>query len=653
MADIQDFNEAATILQNVDVSDIFTSLAMGIARAQEKMDDNSIEQIGKLAKIKVGDRSLLELGFAPTFYAFQRANISCSIILKMAQKESLDVKVNIYANYAKTNNLSKNQEDGINTNNNRFIEGYSNYPKAVTLTMKANEESPVKVNDKSLKLNHKIGCHSMAEEFKNDLLKDEKLNEVILNSIPKTNYEITNKSDLISAQVMEGFAVISKLKISDTLYAVLKITKPQKETITLNSTPKTFELDTDFKTSLEKAHTANEKDSEPRGEVSGFSKDGKYWEYKDNKFSPLELAIFFKHDNEKETVAGSQVPVRLGDRIIFDENLRATGETGAVFKNDKSMIDVFKKLIAMLKLSEGKAKIKIIGATDKSGTETYNDNLGKHRANALRSFLIGLGCPANSIISTSTVGESQAQQGQNKDVTHRKAYVQLDADYMIIEAGSVSKHAKPAAETNPNHFIVLKEKDSYASSECKIVSGDVTMKITAAQNNKSLEEIKTILEEQSKSQYYFEIKNEILYLLQKEAILQYTIFSKDPKGIKVELVKKTNENFEKENTSHMAADLIDVSKGIDGTGKAGGKKETGTETGTGGKDKEKPAAPVNTETFAIGGSVDVHYARSFDMSLEGNASMSAELISLPPPAALTAYLNSIYGLTDTDKDITE
>ena len=97
MANIKDLKEGAEILQNVDVGNIFTSLALGIAEAQEKLDNNSVAQIIKLSEQKIGDKSLLELGFVPAFYAFTEANINASISLKMAMKESLDVNVKLNA----------------------------------------------------------------------------------------------------------------------------------------------------------------------------------------------------------------------------------------------------------------------------------------------------------------------------------------------------------------------------------------------------------------------------------------------------------------------------------------------------------------------------------------------------------------------------
>ena len=44
MSYTEDITNGASILQQVDVTDIITSLALGIAAAQEKLDDNSIKQ---------------------------------------------------------------------------------------------------------------------------------------------------------------------------------------------------------------------------------------------------------------------------------------------------------------------------------------------------------------------------------------------------------------------------------------------------------------------------------------------------------------------------------------------------------------------------------------------------------------------------------
>ena len=89
MSYTEDITNGASILQQVDVTDIITSLALGIAAAQEKLDDNSIKQLTKLSETEVGDKSLLELGFTPAFYSFDYADVSASISLRMALKKAV------------------------------------------------------------------------------------------------------------------------------------------------------------------------------------------------------------------------------------------------------------------------------------------------------------------------------------------------------------------------------------------------------------------------------------------------------------------------------------------------------------------------------------------------------------------------------------
>src|ERR1044072_6975368 len=97
---VEDFANGANILQQVDVSQIFKSLAMGIAEAQQELDDNSISQLQRLSETELAGKSLLELGFVPAFYAFTYADISASIHLRMAEKTSFEQGVQASFDYS-------------------------------------------------------------------------------------------------------------------------------------------------------------------------------------------------------------------------------------------------------------------------------------------------------------------------------------------------------------------------------------------------------------------------------------------------------------------------------------------------------------------------------------------------------------------------
>ena len=93
MPDIQEFKDA-TILQNVDVSEIITSLALSVVKAQSKLDKNSFDQLTRFGEYKFEGKSLLELGFIPAFYNFSEATFSTSMSIKMVSQEELGANVN-------------------------------------------------------------------------------------------------------------------------------------------------------------------------------------------------------------------------------------------------------------------------------------------------------------------------------------------------------------------------------------------------------------------------------------------------------------------------------------------------------------------------------------------------------------------------------
>lgn len=603
MANIKNFSEAANILQDVDISDIFKSLAMGIAEAQAKLDDNSINQLTLLAQQKVGDKSLIELGFMPTFYGFTEANISASINLKMAMKESLSVNANINASYSKNNNLNDNQTNFINTN--KFSKGYSGYSSSKSVTMKASEKNSIKIEEEVVNIKQEEGCVTMIESFQDKVLQNERFNEVVTEI--HSEQTIENQSRLLHINQVNGYVCISKPHTVTTNYGVLKITDYANDrAVSLDSavTTDNFDITTDFEDTIDLAKSKN------GGLVYGFSKDGKYWEHNGTAWVSKDLVIHFKHDNEKDA---SNKNVRLGDRVIFGENLRANGEAGAAFQNDPSMLAILKRLNTVLK-NTGET-IKIIGETDSSGDDDYNKSLGQRRANALRGLLTSLGC------KTESIGETKAKKsGDNvKNVLNRKASIELNADYIVFEGGTIQTTASPAKNAaSKNKFIVLELAAFFATGSNKIKYGQTTIDLT---EESSLSAIKTFLEGRTQD-YLFETRNETLYMLHKEAMLKFSVFSQDSEKVTIEKVETRDEEYNVKEDSVLINEVFD--------------QETSGSTGN--------TTNNDNSTFAIGGSIDVRYARSFEMSMEGNASMSAKLVALPAPKAFEAYLKATYNI---------
>lgn len=90
------------ILADTNVATFIESLALGIARAQRELDRNSLETAIAIAseRPEFSDRSLLELGFSPTFYHFQYADVEVSLQITMRVERTTSVNVGLSADFS-------------------------------------------------------------------------------------------------------------------------------------------------------------------------------------------------------------------------------------------------------------------------------------------------------------------------------------------------------------------------------------------------------------------------------------------------------------------------------------------------------------------------------------------------------------------------
>ena len=90
------------ILADTNVATFIESLALGIARAQRELDRNSLETAVAIAseRPEFSNRSLLELGFSPTFYHFQYADVEVSLQITMRVERQTSVRVGLSADFS-------------------------------------------------------------------------------------------------------------------------------------------------------------------------------------------------------------------------------------------------------------------------------------------------------------------------------------------------------------------------------------------------------------------------------------------------------------------------------------------------------------------------------------------------------------------------
>jgi len=570
MTNINDFKEASEILQNVDVSEIFTSLALAVANTQSKLDENSIKQLVRLSEYKMGGKSLLELGFVPAFYCLSEASINAYISLKMATKELLDVKVGLNVSYSSGNNLDKTQTDFIN----KDVKAVDGYKSGKSLSFLASESNKVKIEDKDIEFNPKEKgvfkeCVKMVEGYEDELNKIAAVSEVV--TTIKIDQKVKSSPGLNICDTGNGYICISyPHKFPNDNCLVFKHTEKTGEKIT-----NYFEISTEgFEKTLNNIATATNIEG-----VYAFSRDGKYYEFEGSggtqkPKAAVDLSIYFNDGKEKT-----------GDRILWDKSIKV-GDTNRT--NDPGvLIDKYKKLIHLLNVTG--EPLTVAGYTVESDN-AYIKSLGDKRAKAFAQLLKGMNIKKI---------ETKSEKKEAKDI---KAQIILNADYVVIDRKSV----EPPKE------------DSFIKTDKNKEEGNAHIDYEEMLPHTKLEEIEECFESNKnlENKYLFEYRagKNILYVLNKKAMLSFQLLSKDSSEIKVEAEKKP----ENENSILVKNDFSPASK----------------------LQTTSPDSKDSKSTFAIGANIDVRYSRQFEMSMEGNASMSAKMKSVPPPDEFKAFVLS-------------
>ena len=126
----------------------------------------------------------------------------------------------------------------------------------------------------------------------------------------------------------------------------------------------------------------------------------------------------------------------------------------------------------------------------------------------------------------------------------------------------------------------------------------------------SLSEVKSAIEAKyGASEFSSEESNNVLSVLRESSEFRWTVYSADDDSIDIKSNSSKNESTDVTEDSLLISDV-----------------ETSRSRLLRAIDKQD-----STSTFAVGGSVDVRDARQHSMSVSGNASMSARLVSLPAP----------------------
>lgn len=576
--------EGATLLQEADVSGIVSSLAIGIAEAQVELDTNSVKQTLLLADpdtANVNGKSLIQLGFTPAFYHFQYADVSASISLRMKEVQEDELNIDIDAEYKKQGGYNADRLDYLKeTENANYKKGYKSSREFV---MNASETRSLKVQSETVEMNQQEGAISKVESFQDRLQSVQNVerarSEIKAKELAVVDINATTLG--VTVQNHAGYISISLPQVSAANEGILKVSNYNGASIDLNGAASgaDFALQADFGSTLALARSTN-----TGGTVVGLNKT-------------------------TINMGGSSQTMPL--TINFDYNVDKVEPT---YHNNATMMPFIDQLVKVLKADET-AKIQVSGYTDGSGGSTYNTDLSMRRAKNTIQYLTGLGVPPAQFLTPNALGESLATNS-NKDVTLRKVTIELttDGDYFLFNDGLISEDATPdetatADASVVNGFMYL--KDGYGNTApsytIKFAAGSETFNMTVTDLSGVMAHVSNT--QSISEKYSAELVRDTVYLLHNESMIKWTLFNKNTEEIEMEVVESNSQTTTQAQESYLLYETSNASTRL----------------------KKESEKFENPSSFAVGASVDFRMARQFEMNVEGNASVSARLVSLPAP----------------------
>lgn len=613
MSDLTKFSDGASILQQVDVSEIFKNLALGIAEAQQKLDDNSIAQAIKLAETQINGVSLLELGFAPVFYAFQYADISASINLKMALKEALEFGFGLDLELAKTKGYSESSHTFLSEDN--YTETTEEYKAARQMTFFAKEKKAVKINNKLVKQSESLQSKSRVEKFKSDIKNDTAIGIDQVYEEIQSRKLTNNQSRGVDVWMDGGFLRIEEgVHFNSSGVGVLKISDyANDKTIDIDGggTAASFDLNIDLPLSLIEAQDSGALPLPMADKLYGLSKEGNLYMLNGTVWVPISSTIYFPY-NSDEIIYGESLKKEGSDLADLHHNYPTT----AIDNENHDQHKLIHKILRLIRNSDPDVSITITGMTDpKGGSNPKNKSLAKRRAEKVRDHIFGTGTLVNVGI------EAITNESGDPDLLKRYAKIKLDSDYMIFVGGNMKEEASPAKESSSaNKFIYADDTDSpnLAFNTLKVNYGDLLLNFTETTFSEVVDDVKQAFTEQKHS--YEATSEQRHYFLDDNALVKFSMYTNQSEEIQVEYVDENTSSGTEQTSSFF-------------TGKTKNEKSMLNDA-TNSKNQDS--------SFALGASVDFRMSRQFEMSMEGNAAMSARLVSIPAPQGFVEFLQNVY-----------
>lgn len=268
-------------------------------------------------------------------------------------------------------------------------------------------------------------------------------------------------------------------------------------------------------------------------------------------------------------------------------------------------------------------RMRIVAHTDRSGPDDYNVKLGNQRVAAMFDFLVANGVPPAQLDKVPSTGEKRwkGDPGPEKNEAHRlgetlitdttSAFVAINGDETHELTGIDPDHRGQPQATG-NGFVALYDAVNSAITGTKIVIKGEEFALSGAAGGGSAKF--------SGEAYAFNLAAAV---------------NSNPK-VKVKAWPTGNVTNLANDTDEVGVELLSVS-GAEIV-LAGTDAVTVTSQFTRTKAAKTSVAKTGNTSVAFGASLDLRYARSFEMNVTGNSAISARLVSIPAPPEFLAAI---------------
>ena len=578
MPDLEDMTPGQ-VLAEASVADFIKSLGLSIAEAQKALDENSVNQMGEFITPRegLGGKSLLDIGLMPAFYHYQHADITCSMQISLKVEKNIGVGVNLGGSFSDTSGT--NASTSNSSSSTESGSSTSTQTRSASVDISVESQGALTVGGQNFQLSG-----TSPRDRINALSDAVRGQQDISRVIPVQNCSPVTPTPTTDAPTANVVCTPNAVSFVGGGFdsGFIRIS----ENPSAANSPEAYKLNASKTVNVTRSNSVAAYASKVKDAIvaEGFEAE---------HLSPDEMTYGILFDVDKAFI-------------------RANEEDGLL---------KFARFLVATGLSA-----KVNGYASTTGSDAHNMKLSTERAKAVRNRLVANGVdPAK--LTLDSFGEQRWRDAGFPDRTenqpHRLVEVVIDgADHYVWVSGDASNSLsgvtpdKRAPGSTGNGWVYLYDAVGLSSLNGKKVTikgQEFLLSGTSASGTPAANSAQAFALNLATA-----VNGNANVRVKASAAGNVTTLCNE--GDKYQLILVTSSNRE-----------ISLS-GTSGV--------TVTESFTRSTSSSGTTANTGNRTVAVNASVDVNYARKFEMNVTGNSSISARLVSIPAPPQFLETIKS-------------